>query len=97
MASIDTLSDCEAWVKGKWQRVSVNHALKYAYPVVHCYKCHGRVVLMKESHDGRKGHAEHRPRGIRHADYSIEGIPRNAMRACACYPKLSAVRIISLW
>lgn len=63
MQDIDTLNDCEAWVIDRWKRISVTHALKHDYKPVRCYKCHGHVVLMKESHDGSKqAHAEHRPR-----------------------------------
>ena len=54
---------CEVWTGSRWEIWSVLAAyeVKHIMPV-RCYECHGPIVLMRPSSDGRnRAHFEHKP------------------------------------
>ncbi|MGF6664833.1 ssDNA-binding Zn-finger/Zn-ribbon topoisomerase 1 [Paraburkholderia atlantica] len=60
---IDDKTRCEIWTGKRWEvwTVSAAHAHRKE-TAVRCPECHGPVVLMKGSHNGRnEAHFEHRP------------------------------------
>lgn len=55
-------SNCEAWIKGKWQIIPVEVARVRPGMVVRCLECHGPIVLMQAGRNNTtRAHAEHRP------------------------------------
>ncbi len=54
---------CEVWTGSKWEIWSVTRAyLHQKSTTMRCYECKGRIVLMKQSADGRNAaHFEHKP------------------------------------
>ncbi len=61
--AIDDKKRCEIWTGKQWEVWSVSAAHAHRKETaIRCPECHGPVVLMKGSHNGRnEAHFEHRP------------------------------------